>query len=128
MDPSRDPNVKKYVGFWDPRKNPQVEAMMPWDDSSLAGKMPLESSCTLSDEERHELMQRLRAVETGASCTPCFGASWCRLCGCVNGSLEYTMEGWTWPQGYGHYIQEHFVELDPGFRAWLDVVSPPPKK
>ena len=93
---------------------------MPWDDPSLAGKTPVESSSTLSEEQQVALLQRLHAAEKRARCTSYFGTSWCRVCGISNGSLEYTLEGWTWPSGYGHYVDTHGVEMDPEFRAWLE--------
>ena len=110
----------KRVGFWDPRRNPQVEALMPWDDATLEGKRPKENSTTLTDEQQAALLQKLRQIEKRASSLASFGASWCRVCGVTNGSLEYSMDGWTWPQGYGHYIESHSIEMDPAFRDWLN--------
>lgn len=114
-------NSSIKVGFWDPRKDPQVEALMPWDDASLAGKHPTENSTTLTTAQQTALLKKLRQVEKRASCLASFGASWCRVCGIANGTLEYSMDGWTWPQGYGHYIEAHLIEVDPAFRAWLDI-------
>jgi hypothetical protein len=37
------------------------------------------------------------------------GVSGCRCCGQLNGSREYRYNGWAWPQGFRHYIEEHNV-------------------
>ena len=115
----------RRIGFWDPRRDPNAEAMMPWDDASLAGVLPEANSTTLTSEEQTALIEKLRRVEKRASVLACFGASWCRVCGLVNGSLEYAMDGWTWPQGFGHYIEHHHIEVDPQFRAWI-IAQPQP--
>lgn len=35
------------------------------------------------------------------------GFSRCRVCGNRNGSEEFSLEGWTWPSGYSHYVKQH---------------------
>jgi hypothetical protein len=37
------------------------------------------------------------------------GSSICRICGCNNGSEEFTDGTYYWPSGYLHYITEHGV-------------------
>lgn len=37
------------------------------------------------------------------------GFSICRICGCVNGSAEHETDGWLWPTGFRHYVDEHNV-------------------
>jgi hypothetical protein len=39
------------------------------------------------------------------------GFSSCRLCGVQNGSVEYSDGTYLWPQGLGHYVEEHAVRL-----------------
>ena len=103
------------VGFWDPRRHPEVEAMMPWDDASLANKRPIASTRALD----RSLLDQLAKAEGGALRVSCFGSSWCRVCGASNGSVEYTAGGFVWPSGYRHYLEAHNVAVDPDFEAWL---------
>jgi hypothetical protein len=39
------------------------------------------------------------------------GHSYCRLCGMVNGSAEFTDGVYLWPEGLAHYVREHSVKL-----------------
>ena len=39
------------------------------------------------------------------------GQSYCRLCGKVNGSAEFTDGAYLWPEGLAHYVREHSVKL-----------------
>lgn len=47
------------------------------------------------------------------------GSSQCRCCGQSNGSHEYRYLGWTWPEGYFHYLSEHNVRPDEGFKHFI---------
>ena len=43
------------------------------------------------------------------------GWSECRVCGCRNGSGEYTHGGFQWPTGFYHYVKVHNVKPTDGF-------------
>lgn len=47
------------------------------------------------------------------------GSSTCRVCGCRNGSEEFTVKGWSWPSGYLHYITEHNVRPSLAFEEFV---------
>jgi len=48
------------------------------------------------------------------------GSSTCRCCGHPwNGSHEYNFQGWTWPSGYMHYLRDHNVLPDEGFKQFV---------
>lgn len=38
------------------------------------------------------------------------GRSTCRICGQNNGSIEYSLDNWSWPDGIFHYIKDHNVK------------------
>jgi len=38
------------------------------------------------------------------------GLSECRICKCANGSREFVCNGFRWPEGLRHYIEEHGVK------------------
>lgn len=47
------------------------------------------------------------------------GMSKCRVCGDMNGSVEYELGGWRWPEGFRHYLTEHGVRPTPDFEAFV---------
>lgn len=47
------------------------------------------------------------------------GYSPCRCCGKSNGSREFHYEGWVWPAGYMHYLRDHNVLPDEGFKNFI---------
>lgn len=47
------------------------------------------------------------------------GWSTCRICDEPNGSKEYVLGGFAWPQGYRHYLDKHNVEPDPEFSQFV---------
>lgn len=50
-----------------------------------------------------------------AKCKVYKGSSTCRICGDWNGTKEYEYNGFRWPEGYSHYIEEHNVRPDKAF-------------
>jgi len=47
------------------------------------------------------------------------GYSDCRICGKLNGSVEYTYNGFTFPEGIFHYIIDHNIEIDEQFMQMI---------
>lgn len=47
------------------------------------------------------------------------GSSNCRLCDRRNGSETYELDGWRWPSGYAHYIEEHNVRPSLAFQEFI---------
>ena len=43
------------------------------------------------------------------------GWSQCRVCNCGNGSTQFLLRHWTWPEGLRHYIEVHNVKPSPEF-------------
>lgn len=48
------------------------------------------------------------------------GSSRCRICDQQNGSTEYQVNGWQWPSGYRHYIDEHNVRPTLAFQEMVE--------
>ena len=82
------------VGFWPDGKD-GVHAVLSWSDSTFT-----------SDPA---YMAVLWYVQRPERQTHYRGWSNCRVCGCVNGSADYHRDGYTWPEGYAHYITAHSV-------------------
>jgi len=68
---------------------------------------------------KYSLVARLKRVQGDARVSHMRGFSTCRLCGTINGSAQYDWNGWVWPEGLLHYIQEHDVAPSEDFQDWL---------
>ena len=47
------------------------------------------------------------------------GSSKCRICGCTNGSADYKLDFWQWPDGLRHYIEKHNVRPSLAFQEFI---------
>lgn len=66
-----------------------------------------------------EFLQKLTLVEATASVDSYRGWSNSRLTGQHNGSREYSLKGWRWPEGLRHYI-EHGVKPSQDFIDFIE--------
>lgn len=48
------------------------------------------------------------------------GSSHCRICKICNGSKEFKLGKYTWPEGYIHYIEEHKVKPPQDFIDFIN--------
>lgn len=85
----------RLIGYW-----ASAQASTPWP-------VPHEFVDRSWDpDERHIVAAYLR---TGIVARMYMGFSPCRMCGCDNGSLEFTDGVYVWPEGFAHYIANHDV-------------------
>lgn len=86
-------------GFWYSREEPDLP--MP-----IANKSPWNG--------QKEFLEKLSFIENSVDWGPnkegYFGYSGCRICDCDNGSAEYRISDWTWPEGFRHYVEVHNVK------------------
>lgn len=66
---------------------------------------------------RKDFLAALRNLEKRADSRFYKGFSKCRVCGCQNGSSDFTITVGkkttaTWPKGFRHYVKEHNVKPD----------------
>ena len=61
-----------------------------------------------SPHERAEVLAYM--AQEGRVHESWYGMSTCRICGCQNGSRDYTDDVFLWPEGFPHYIREHQVK------------------
>lgn len=47
------------------------------------------------------------------------GSSRCRICKCINGSIEFEYRNWVWPEGFRHYIRAHNVRPSSAFIGFV---------
>jgi len=60
-------------------------------------------------EGQDEFLEKFKKIQEKANRFLTKGFSICRLCGCVNGSVEYRNSWGIWPEGAIHYIEKHNV-------------------
>lgn len=108
----------KVEGYWRATKSQiglKFDSQLPWprthpDAESVYG--------------RDEFLIKLQMFEAKARAVGYKGWSRSRLTGECNGSREYEYRGWTWPEGYQHYI-EHGVLPSRAFYEFVTGVDNP---
>lgn len=93
-----------YIGYWNNSSNQYPEFPLP------VNGIPFDNS---------EDIEKLSFVLNKSSVHYCKGFSPCRLCNKTNGSEEYhlTIKNTKYiiPEGYLHYVKDHFVPLSQNF-------------
>ena len=96
---------EKREGFWWSKYEPKLPKVKheqtPWKGKAL-------------------FLADLRRVQSKAATIQYRGWSNCRCCKQANGTMDYRYNGWTWPEGYEHYIQQHNVQPTPEFKAFIE--------
>jgi len=89
----------RKVGFWNDNKNGYPQYPMPEArEKPWKGKRDFVAALTQLQEKGGIKRESYR------------GWSDCRCCGKMNGNKEYTKDGWLWPEGFLHYVEEHNVK------------------
>lgn len=86
----------KVEGYW--RGSIGDESKLPWPESDQYSEGSIQLFLPL-----------LKIVERKAERSSYLGYSMCRICGKRNGTNEFWWQGWKWPAGLTHYIEEHGV-------------------
>lgn len=100
--------MKNIEGYWRKKKS---------DGDSLS--WPIENSATVKESEK--LLEMLVSVEDKAHRVHYKGWSDCRICGKVNGSIEFEYKNWKWPEGLYHYINAHRVRPSDEFVKFITI-------
>lgn len=64
--------------------------------------------------------KKSKNVLNGAFKMNFMGFSKCRCCGINNCTGEYYYQGWAWPEGFMHYLEEHKVEPTAAFMVFIN--------
>lgn len=96
-------NKTKTVGYWHSQQTPEY----PIPEENGLGQ--------IDAYDKNEIVRAIERVEMRAKKSFYRGWSTCRICECHNGNAEYSHEGFTWPEGYLHYIKAHNVKPDEEF-------------
>lgn len=99
----------KLIGYWGPGKDES------WD-AKPGDKLPMPVARDSPWRGQAEFLKALWALEGRLFCRQFKGWSECRICGCKNGSGEFTWKGFQWPNGYSHYIERHNLKPPLDFR------------
>jgi len=70
-------------------------------------------------EGQAEFLAALATIEGRAKRSQYRGMSTCRLCKHWNGSAEFRLGGWQWPEGFRHYVEKHNVLPSEAFREFV---------
>lgn len=100
---------QRREGFWKSTEEPDLP--MP-----VAQDTPWEwQECFL------DLLESLEDKARGryGTITRYRGWSTCRLCGAHNGSVEFRIWEWEWPEGLRHYIEAHNVRPSVEFQEFV---------
>ena len=65
-------------------------------------------------------INKLKKVEKLAKKINYRGSSICRICGKRNGGITFVYNGWEWPSGYLHYIEDHGHKPTKEFFEFID--------
>ena len=88
-----------------------------WSESTPEYPMPVANTEPWEDQKL--FLVRLARREKTAKITRFRGASECRICGCRNGSAEFSSGRWRWPSGLRHYVEDHNVEPSDEFVTFI---------
>lgn len=82
-----------------------------WNNSwNTFPNFPLPKHSDEPFDNKGEILARLVELESVAEVIYWRGPSPCRCCANMfNGSREFRLNGWSWPEGFKHYIEEHNV-------------------
>lgn len=67
-----------------------------------------------------DFIEKLKQVEKKAHKILYRGDSICRCCSRINGGAEYKLNGWSWPDGFMHYLKEHNVHPSSDFVTMIE--------
>ena len=100
-----DSDSLRHEGFW--RLSKDADENLPWPEPDPTWV------------HRLTFLEALDRVEEIAEKVPAGGFSFCRLCGCRNGSQQLALDRWQWPEGFRHYIVVHQVRPSSEFENFI---------
>lgn len=95
-------NRVKFIGFWKGHGN--------WP-------MPVKNSAKF---DQTKIINKIKEIQKIGRVINYRGHSGCRLCGKMNGSKEYAIDHYVWPEGYLHYLKDHNVAVDKEFGEYVN--------
>ena len=89
--------------------------------SGRGSLLPMPQASETKWKGRALFLKRLHILQESGDTRAAHYKGWstCRICGCNNGSVEFTREGWRWPAGFIHYVEEHNVRPSLAFQEFV---------
>ncbi len=106
---------KGIEGYWAPS----------WLESFIPSSWPWPKEHDQPFEGEADFIKKLRQIEEQLKKAPIGhydendGYSICRICNSENGSGEYHLDKYSWPEGYRHYIEKHHVIPSKQFYSFI---------
>lgn len=112
----------KRVGFWYNKHETDLPIPIKgggdWEDGAELRAVLAIMQLRMSNSNGFGLAER--EAEPLGEVRQYKGFSVCRFCGCDVGVKEFTLGGFTWPEGFLHYLNEpHYVRPDPEFKQFI---------
>ena len=98
------------VGFW--RQKQDNNEALPFP---VAGTFQDDKSFAVRTYNRYMFVRKLKNIIHTAEYVGYKGLSSCRLCAIQNGSRETRWNGYVFPQGLVHYVEDHKVAVPKEF-------------
>lgn len=99
----------KQEGFWYSDHEPHYPKAIHSDEVHPKKADILKAYDELLDEDRFNPERNRDTWKDNKNVLSFRGCSYCRCCPLRNGSRQYVLNGWEWPEGYRHYIDKHNV-------------------
>lgn len=90
-----------------------------WSTSRKSTILPFPIENEKAWKGKKAFLEKLKALESKAGQRRYKGWSTCRLCGKHNGSTDYRAQGWVWPEGFKHYVEDHNVRPSLAFQEMV---------
>ncbi len=89
--------------------------------SEATPEYPMPVHTDVVPHNKSDILKALDKAEASARTVAYKGFSICRCCGRINGSREFSYKGWSWPEGFRHYIEDH--NIVPSFKFTEEVLE-----
>lgn len=118
----------KKVGFWYSESEPELpmpeeHGTQAWEHrANFMGILTMLQMSMINDWRASNFQNghsRYQEQYPDAAVHQYRGWSMCRLCKQTNGTKEFVLGGFTWPEGYAHYLDYHNVAPDPDFKQFI---------
>ena len=105
------------LGFWSQDNDPLINksvSKLKKDDIEFIRRCK-EITEFIADHDKDSFVRGYWEYQ----CIKCEKVEKCKICDKLNGNKEITFFGYTFPQGYLHYIIDHNIVVDNGFKKMM---------
>ena len=106
----------KKVGFWYSEEDRRQPIPRSNYGDNWPGKAEWCAALAMLELRMHNSQKE--AVPLG-SIVPEKRSHNCKVCGVSLDDRHFVLDGFTWPEHYSHYLQEHNIAPDPAFKQFI---------